>query len=99
MHYRTLGCPARPTGPSHRLPLNPYIATLCNRVILQGHEDRMTHLIIGEERRTLKVLLAVANGAHLLTPKWLTASDEAVSGRLEGFGTVRTRANLWPANH
>jgi hypothetical protein len=45
----------------------------------QGHEDRLTHLIVGEERRTLKVLLAVANGAHILAPTWLTASLEAVS--------------------
>jgi hypothetical protein len=44
----------------------------------QGYEDRATHLVVGEERRTLKVLLAVANGAHLVTPEWLTASLEAV---------------------
>lgn len=46
----------------------------------QGYEDAATHLVVGGDRRTLKVLLAVAGGAHLLRPDWLTASLEAVSG-------------------
>ena len=36
-----------------------------------------THLILGDDRRTIKVLLAAANGAHLLTPEYVTASLEA----------------------
>jgi hypothetical protein len=49
----------------------------------------MTHLVMGEGRRTLKVLLAVANGAHILAPTWLTASLEAVRGLRRGCLHVR----------
>jgi hypothetical protein len=49
------------------------------RMCVEGHEGgRVTHLVVGAERRTLKVLLGVANGAWLLTPEWLTASLEKV---------------------
>ncbi len=48
------------------------------RMCVDGREDgAITHLVIGAERRTLKLMLAVANGAFLLTPEWLTASIEA----------------------
>jgi len=41
-------------------------------------EDRdMTHLVIGKDRRTIKALLAVANGAEMVSPEWVTASLEA----------------------
>lgn len=43
----------------------------------QGREESVTHLVIGQERRTLKVLLAITNGAWLLSPEWVTASLEA----------------------
>jgi len=44
-------------------------------IVLEGYEDaRASHLVIGAERRTLKVLLAIANGAHMVTPQWITAS-------------------------
>lgn len=47
----------------------------------KGVETRITHLVLGSERnpntRTEKLLLAVANGAHILSPEWLTASREA----------------------
>jgi hypothetical protein len=37
------------------------------QVVVEGHEDaRASHLIIGAERRTLKVLLALTNGAHMV---------------------------------
>jgi hypothetical protein len=49
------------------------------RLCVGGHEEgRLTHLLIGAERRTLKLLLGVANGAWLLQPEWLTASIEKV---------------------
>jgi len=36
-------------------------------VVVEGYEDaRASHLVIGAERRTLKVLLAIANGAHMV---------------------------------
>lgn len=38
---------------------------------------QITHLVIGSERRTLKLMLAVANGAWLVSPQWVTASLEA----------------------
>lgn len=48
------------------------------RLCTSKQEERaMTHLVIGEERRTLKLLLAVANGALLMSPEWVTASIEA----------------------
>ncbi|KAK9865330.1 hypothetical protein WJX84_006438 [Apatococcus fuscideae] len=43
----------------------------------EGETAKITHLILGLERRTMKVLLAVANGAWLVQPSWLTASMEA----------------------
>lgn len=48
------------------------------RLCAEGKEDgAITHLIIGDERRTMKAMLAVANGAILLDPEWITASLEA----------------------
>jgi hypothetical protein len=48
------------------------------RPCAEGAEDgAVTHLVVGAERRTLKVLLAVANGAALLAPEWVTASLDA----------------------
>jgi len=42
-------------------------------VALEGHDDaRATHLVVGAERRTLKVVLAVANGAHLVRAQLLS---------------------------
>lgn len=38
---------------------------------------RITHLIIGDNRRTLKTMLAVLHGAYMLTPEYVTASLEA----------------------
>ena len=37
----------------------------------------VTHLVVAEPKRTLKVLHAIARGAWLLTPAWLYASLEA----------------------
>jgi len=37
----------------------------------------ITHLIIGDNRRTLKAMLAVLRGAHLLTPAYVTDSVAA----------------------
>ena len=48
-------------------------ASLCP----DGREDCATHLVLGAERRTLKTLLAVAAGAHLVTPAWLHACASA----------------------
>ena len=52
---------------------------LCGlRLCPEGREDgAVTHLVMGSERRTLKALLAVANGAWLVSPEWVTASLEA----------------------
>jgi hypothetical protein len=48
------------------------------RQCAEGAEDgAVTHLVVGAERRTLKVLLAVANGAALVAPEWVTASLDA----------------------
>jgi hypothetical protein len=48
------------------------------RVCPEGREEgQVTHLVIGGARRTLKLMLAVANGAWLLSPQWVTASLEA----------------------
>ncbi len=48
------------------------------RLCPEGKEDgQVTHLVVGDERRTLKLMLAVANGAWLLSPQWVTASLEA----------------------
>ena len=48
------------------------------RLCPEGREDgQVTHLVVGDERRTLKLMLAVANGAWLLSPQWVTASLEA----------------------
>ncbi|KAL4430735.1 hypothetical protein ABPG75_005991 [Micractinium tetrahymenae] len=48
------------------------------RLCPEGKEDgQVTHLVVGGERRTLKLMLAVANGAWLLSPQWVTASVEA----------------------
>ena len=45
------------------------------KMCADGYEDgRVTHLVVGAERRTLKVLVAVANGALLVGPGWVTAS-------------------------
>ena len=48
------------------------------RLVPPGAEDsRITHLVVGQQRRTLKVLLAIAAGAFLLQPEWLAASLQA----------------------
>ena len=48
------------------------------RLVPPGAEDgRITHLVVAQERRTLKVLLAIAAGAFLLQPEWLAASLQA----------------------
>ncbi|KAK9811968.1 hypothetical protein WJX73_004071 [Symbiochloris irregularis] len=47
------------------------------RLCADGSEEHVTHLVMGAERRTMKVLLAIANGAWLLTPEWVTASVDA----------------------
>ena len=48
------------------------------RLCPEGREEgAVTHLVCGDERRTLKLMLAVANGAWLLSPQWVTASLEA----------------------
>ncbi len=44
------------------------------RLCAEGGEENLTHLVVGKERRTFKALMAVAKGAYLLTPTWLTAS-------------------------
>ena len=78
-------------GPSHGFisvtSVSASIVQLCEsavkrlrglRLCIEGKEDGVvTHLLIGDERRTMKAMLAVANGAHFVTPEWLTASLEA----------------------
>lgn len=62
------------------------------RLCVEGKEDGVvTHLVIGEERRTMKVMLAIANGAKLVTPEWLTASLEAGRWLPEGPYKPRMR--------
>lgn len=40
-----------------------------------GYEDgRVSHVVMGDNKRTLKVLLGIANGAHFLDPSWLSES-------------------------
>lgn len=41
------------------------------------NKESITHLVVGDDRRTLKVMLGVINGAYFLTPEWLIASMEA----------------------
>jgi hypothetical protein len=63
------------------------------RVCVEGHEEgRVTHLVVGAERRTLKLLLALAQGAWLLRPEWVTASLEKVSGCLRQTALVCQRS-------
>jgi hypothetical protein len=66
------------------------------RVRVDGHEEgRVSHLLVGAERRTLKLLLGVANGAWLLQPEWLTTSLEQV-----GLGVISLGCNQyghWPS--
>ena len=41
----------------------------------EGYEDnRVSHVVVGDNRRTLKALLGIANGAHFLDPSWLADS-------------------------
>ena len=48
------------------------------RLVPPGAEEgHMTPVVVGQERRTLKVLLAIAAGAFLLQPEWLAASLQA----------------------
>ena len=48
------------------------------RLVPPGAEEgQITHLVVGQQRRTLKVLLAIAAGAFLLQPEWLAASLQA----------------------
>ncbi|KAK9838709.1 hypothetical protein WJX74_001816 [Apatococcus lobatus] len=47
------------------------------RLSTDEEETCITHLILGMERRTMKVLLAIANGAWIVKPSWLLASMEA----------------------
>jgi hypothetical protein len=57
------------------------------RVCVDGHEEGcVSHLLVGAERRTLKLLLGVANGAWLLQPEWLTTSLEQVGMQGGGGG-------------
>ena len=79
-------------GPTHGFiavtSVSSAIAELCRsatqrlrggfRMCSEGKEDGVvTHLIIGEQRRTMKVLLAISRGAVIVTPEWITASLEA----------------------
>lgn len=48
------------------------------RMCPEGREEGLiTHLVTGDDRRTLKLMLAVANGSWLVSPDWVTASLEA----------------------
>jgi hypothetical protein len=38
------------------------------------HSQPITHLVIGQDRRTIKALLAACSGAQLLQPAWLSDS-------------------------
>ena len=45
------------------------------RVCAEKYEvGRVTHLVVGSDKRTLKLLLGVAEGAHLMSPAWVTDS-------------------------
>lgn len=46
------------------------------RLCTPGYEDgHVTHLVVGvPDRRTVKVLLGVANGAVFVSPAWVTQS-------------------------
>ncbi|KAL6749506.1 hypothetical protein V8C86DRAFT_994989 [Haematococcus lacustris] len=48
-------------------------AKLCT----EGSESQITHLVVGVERRTLKMLLAIAAGAFLVSPQWVQDSCKA----------------------
>eukprot|EP00887_Chlorella_sp_A99_P005336 scaffold1.g5336.t1 len=62
------------------------------RMCPEGKEaGAVTHLVIGSERRTLKVMLAIAAGAWLLDPSWLTASLEAGAWQPEDAHVAATR--------
>ncbi|BDA45519.1 probable microcephalin at C-terminar half [Coccomyxa sp. Obi] len=47
------------------------------RMCPEGRDEMITHLVVGSHKRTLKVMLAIARGAWLLSAAWLTASLEA----------------------
>eukprot|EP00798_Chlamydomonas_sp_ICE-L_P009913 gene9913-7780_t len=49
-----------------------------SKMCAEGYEEgRVTHLVMGSDRRTLKVLIAIANGAYLVKPEWLIQSHAA----------------------
>ena len=64
-------CPAA----VHPRPHHPLPA--CSTRSSPADPPQVTHLVVGDERRTLKLMLAVANGAWLVSPQWVTASLEA----------------------
>lgn len=51
--------------------------------------------MIGDERRTLKLMLAVANGAWLVSPQWVTASLEAGRWLPESQFPAKVGWGLW----
>jgi microcephalin len=62
------------------------------KVCAEGYEEGLvTHLVMGAERRTLKVLLAIAGGAHLVTGEWVQDSMENGNWQPEGQYRVPSR--------
>jgi hypothetical protein len=56
------------------------------RLCAEGHEGgAVTHLVVGAERRTLKVLLAIANGAHMVRAGAGADGEGAGGRRWEGL--------------
>lgn len=37
----------------------------------------ITHIVVGDDRRTMKTMLAIIHGAYFMKPEWVTASLEA----------------------
>ena len=67
------------------------------RLVPPGAEEgRITHLVVGQQRRTLKVLLAIAAGAFLLQPEWLAASLQAGAWLPEQPFWAKVLKGLWP---
>lgn len=62
------------------------------KVCVDGYEGGLvTHMLVGSETRTFKMLLAVANGAWLLQPQWLHDSLAAGCWQAEEAYKLQSR--------
>ena len=59
--------------------------------------DTTTHVVVGENRRTLNVLSAIARGCWLLSMEWVSVEGEAAGNKREAGeerGKSSTRTHM-----